>query len=97
MKILLCLSNLAENFNIVSNDHGRTHKCDFSVFFQKFSFWTNLDKNKNCQFKLKFGTCTNLNMQNSMFTFSVFAWNCPFWAKLGPKNQTCQFMLKFGT
>ena len=31
-------------------------------------------KNQNCQFKLKFGTKTNLNLQNSMmmFTFSVF-------------------------
>ena len=30
-------------------------------------------KNQNCQFKLKFGTKTNLNTQNSMmmFTFSV--------------------------
>ena len=30
-------------------------------------------KNQNCQFKLKFGTYTNSNMQNSMvvFTFSV--------------------------
>ena len=33
-------------------------------------------KNQNCQFKLKFGTRTNSDMQNSlvMFTFSVFDW-----------------------
>ena len=29
----------AEEFNIVSNDHGRTHKCDFSVFDRRFCFW----------------------------------------------------------
>ena len=31
-------------------------------------------KTRNCQFKLKFGTKTSLNMRNSMtmFTFSVF-------------------------
>ena len=31
-------------------------------------------KNQNCQFKLKFGTKTNLNKRNSMmmFNFSVF-------------------------
>ena len=28
----------AEKFNIVSNDHGRTHKHDFSVFERKFPF-----------------------------------------------------------
>ena len=33
-------------------------------------------KNQNCQFKLKFGTRTNSDMQNSlvMFTFSVLDW-----------------------
>ena len=49
----------AEKFNVVNNDHGRTHKCDFSVFHQKFPFSANLvkkKKNQNCQFKLKYGT-----------------------------------------
>ena len=34
-------------------------------------------KNQNCQFKLKFGTYTNLHMQNSMvmLTFSVLTGN----------------------
>ena len=47
----------------------------FSVLGQKNTFWVNLvKKNKNYHFKLKFGTKTNLNKQNSMmmFTFSVF-------------------------
>ena len=39
---------------------------------------------QNCQFKLKFGTITNLNIQNSimMFTFSFFNQKYPFWADL---------------
>ena len=45
-------------------------------FFGKFS-----PKNQNCQFKLKLGTYTNSNMQNSMvlFTFSVLHGKYPFW------------------
>ena len=45
-------------------------------FWNKFS-----PKNQNYQFKLKFGTYTNSNMQNSMvmFTFSVFDRKYPFW------------------
>ena len=41
-------------------------------------------KNQNCQFKLKFGSDINSNMQNSMviFTFFVFDWRYPFWANL---------------
>ena len=34
----------AEKFYILSNDHGRTHKCDFFVFDWKLSFWANLVK-----------------------------------------------------
>ena len=41
-------------------------------------------KNQNYQFKLKFGTKTNLNKQNSMalFTFSGLEQNHPPWANL---------------
>ena len=44
-------------------------------------------KNQNYQFKLKFGTDTNSNMQNSMvmFTFSVFDQKYPFWGNLVQK------------
>ena len=44
-------------------------------------------KNQNCHFMLKFGTYTNLNMQNSMvmFTFSVFDREYLFWANLVQK------------
>ena len=41
-------------------------------------------KNQNCQFKLKFGTKTNLNKRNSkmMFSFSVFDYRYLSWANL---------------
>ena len=82
----------AEKFNIVINDHGRTYKCHFPVFDWKFSFWANLVKrNQSCQFKLKFGNQSNLNMQNSMvvlvFTFSVLDRKHPFCANLVQKSK----------
>ena len=51
--------------------NGGVHFCCFrreTTFLGKFGL-----KNKNCQFKLKFGTQTNSNAQNSiaLFTFSV--------------------------
>ena len=54
----------------------------FSVFSQKYFFGKFGQKRKNCQFKLKFGTKTNLNMHNSvvLFIFSVFDWKYPFMA-----------------
>ena len=44
-------------------------------------------KNQNSHFKLKFGTYTNSNMQNSMvmFIFFVFDWKYPFEANLVQK------------
>ena len=36
-----------EKFNVVSNDRGRTHKCDFSVFDRKFPSWANFVKKKS--------------------------------------------------
>ena len=68
--------------------------CSVVPFLGKFG-----QKTQNCQFKLKFGTQTNSNMQNSMvmFTFSLFDWKYLFWVNLVQKNQNCQFELKFGT
>ena len=56
-------------------------------------------KNQNYQFKLKFGTSTDLNIQNSMalFTLSVLDQKHAFWANLVQKNETCQCKLNFGT
>ena len=58
LKYVVSVGPHVEKFSIVSNDHGRTHNGDFSIFDQKFPFWVNLvkKKNQNCQFKLKFGT-----------------------------------------
>ena len=48
-------------------------------------------ENRDCEFKLKFDTKTNLKMQNSMviFTFFRFFVELPLLGKLGPKNQIC--------
>ena len=49
---------------------------------------------------MKFGTKTNLNMQNSMVAFFIyfcFRLEISFLGKIGPKHQNCQFKLKFGT
>ena len=58
----------AEKFDIVSKEQGRTQKCD-TFFGPK---------------KVKFGTQTDSNMQDSMvmFTFSIFDRKYPFWANL---------------
>ena len=88
----------AEKFNIVSNDHGRTYKCDFSVFERKYPFWANLvKKNQNCQRKVKFSTETNSKMQNSMalFTFSVLYRNTLFgqiWSKRSIVSLGCNLV-----
>ena len=73
---------LAEKFNIVSNDYGRMHKCDFSVFEKK-----NI---RTVSVKLKFGTKTNSNMQNSvvLFTFSYSDWKYSFSVNLVQKIKT---------
>ena len=57
----------------------------FSVLDQIFFF---APKNQNCQFKLKFGTKTNLNMKNSMvmFVFSIFYWKYPFLEEICSKK-----------
>ena len=60
----------------------------FFGFDWKNSFWVNNgSKNQNYQFKLKFGTYTNSDMQNSMvmFTFSAFDWKYPFWVNFFQK------------
>ena len=41
----VCIGLRAEKFNIVNNDHGGRHKCDFSASDRKYPFWTNLVQN----------------------------------------------------
>ena len=69
------------------------------VLGKKYPFWTNLVQKSNCQFKLKFCTKINLNLQNSMIIFIFFCLRLeiPFLGKFSSKNQNCLFKLKFGT
>ena len=63
-------------------------KVQFFCFRLETSFLDKFGpKNQNRQYKLKFGTWSNWNMQDSvvMFTFSVFYWKCPFWVNLVQK------------
>ena len=60
----------------------------FTFSFFRFRFLGKFGpKNQSCQFKLKFGTKTNLNMQSSMvvFTFAVLDRKYLFWANLNQK------------
>ena len=59
----------------------------FSVLDQKNPFLgKSVQKNQNCQFKLKFGTKTNLYLWNSMtFTFFIFDHKYRSWANLVQK------------
>ena len=62
----------------------------FSLFDHKYLFLGKFGpKNQNCQFQLKFGTQTNLNMQNSMvvFTFSALDQKNPFWGNFVQKSK----------
>ena len=71
-----------------------------SFFDWKIPFLGKLGpKAHNCPFKLKFGTQTNSNMQNSMavFTFSVLDKKHSFLGKFGLKNQSFKFILKLDT
>ena len=54
------------------------------LFWRKFN-----SKNQNCQFKLKFGTKTNLNMQKSMVCslFTAFDLKQLFWVNLAQKTK----------
>ena len=63
----------------------------FPVIDYKYPFQANLGSEiESCQFKLKFGTSTNSNMQNSMVVFT-------FYVNLVQKNENYQFQLKFDT
>ena len=59
--------------------------CSLFCFWLEIPFWGKFSpKSQNYKLKLKFGTYTNLNMQNSMmlFTFFFFEWKYSFWANL---------------
>ena len=72
----------------------------FFCFGPEILFLGKFDPNdQNCQFEFKFGTYTNMNMQNTMvvFTFSIFDRKYLFGGTFGLNNQNYQFELKFGT
>ena len=67
----------AEKFNIVINDHGRTHK-RFFRFRPEIPFWGKFcSKNQNCQ----------------LLTFFCFGLETLFLDKFDPKNQNSQLKL----
>ena len=83
---------------MVSNDHGRTQKCDFSLLDLIYPFWANLE-NPNRHFQLKFGTGTNSNMHKSMvmFIFFLFSTGNTLYGQIWCKTKNYQFKLKFST
>ena len=87
----------AEEFNIVSNDHRRTQTATFLFQTRNTLFEQDSSKTQNCQFELKFGTQTNLNMQNSMvmFTFSVFYRKYFFWANFVSKFKIVSLKVQY--
>ena len=87
----MSVGSRAEKFNYSKKRQWTLAKVRFFFLFRpeipllsKFG-----PKNQNFQFKLKFGTLTNSNMQNLMvmFTFSIFDQKCPFFWIFGPKIQ----------
>ena len=61
---------------INSDIHNPIVMFPFTVFHGKYPFWL------NCQFKLKYGSYSNWNMQNSLLVFYHFGRKYPFWANL---------------
>ena len=60
--------------------------CSFFSFWSEIIFWDKFSPNsKNYQLRLKYGTYTNSNMQNSMMLFTFFEWKCLFLANLVQK------------
>ena len=86
-----------EKFNIVSNDHGRAHMCNLSVFDQKFSFWVNLvKKNQNSlswNFIPRLIRLYKIQWWCSLFLFLT---GIASFGQTWTKNQIFRFKLKFG-
>ena len=85
--------------HIVSNDHGHTQKCNFSVLDRTYPFWT------NSVLKIKI-VSLSWNLVTRLFEyvefssdvhFFCFRLEIPFLGKVGQKTQNWQFKLKFFT
>ena len=78
----------AEKFNIISNNHGRTRKCNFSVSDCKYRFWANLVQNIK-------KVSLSWNMVPRLIRIRRVHWLCSlflFW----PKISKIPFLGKFG-
>ena len=72
--------------------------CSFVLFFiENTPFGQIWSKNQNYQLKLKFGTWTNSNMQNSMMQFTLFdfEWKNRFWVNLVQKVKIISWSWNF--
>ena len=71
----------------------------FNGLYQKYWFWgiffQKRKRKKKCDFNLKFGTYTNLNMDN-LLVMLCFSSEIPLESKFYWKSQNCHFKLKFG-
>ena len=88
----------AEKFNIISNNHGRTRKCNFSVSDCKYRFWANLVQNIK-------KVSLSWNMVPRLIRICRVHWLCslfPFLTKniqntlfgqIWPKIQNCQSLM----
>ena len=87
-----------EKFNVVSNDHGHSQKCGFSVLDRKYPFWRNLVQ-KIKIVSLSWNLVPRLIriciIQHWCFLFLFSAENT-FLVKCGSKIQNCLFKVKFG-
>ena len=86
-------------FNIVSNDHGRIHSCDFFVFDWIYPFGANLIQkikivSLNWKLVRKLIWICRIQWWYSFFCFRL---ETLFFGKLGPKNLNCKFKLKYDT
>ena len=101
---LVSVGPRTEKLITVSNDHGRTHKCNFSFFYWKYLFRANLVKKKQKKIKT---VSLSWNLVPRLIQICRIQWCCslfpfltrfwPFLGKLPTKNQNCQFKVKFGT
>ena len=85
---------LIQKIKIVSLNWNLEHQFVYAEFSGDIHFAIFSTRNtlfgpgyENCQIKLKSGTNTNLNMQNSVvvFSFSIFDRKYPFWSNLAQK------------
>ena len=99
-------ANLVQKIKIISWSWNlvptQLEHAEFNGDVHSFCFWLEIPflgkfspKSQNYQLKLKFGTYTNSNMQNSimLFSFFVFEWKYPFWANLVQKVKIISWSL----